>query len=72
MCAASPLAALPNLGAEVAPLERARAMCALLGLSSKAAEKDLKPASIAAAKAAIRTGEAFLQNAYADAIEGYM
>ncbi len=63
-------AVLPHVP-DVAPLERAQAMCLLLGLS-KAAEADVKPAALAAARAAIRTGEAFLQNAYADAIEAYM
>jgi hypothetical protein len=46
---------------DVAPVERARAMCLLLGMSSSK-EKDLKPGAVAAAKAAVRTGEAFLES----------
>ena len=61
----------PPSAPDVAPLERARAMCALLGLS-KGGEKGVQFKALAAAKAAIRTGDAFLENAYADGIESYM
>lgn len=46
-------------------------MCVLLGLSNTA-EKDLKPGSLAAARASIRTGEVFLESAYADGIHSYV
>ena len=61
----------PPSGPEVARLERTRAMCVLLGLSNTA-EKDLKPGSLAAARASIRTGEVFLESAYADGIHSYV
>ena len=61
----------PPSAPDVAPLERARAMCTLLGLS-KGGEKGVQFKALAAAKAAIRTGDAFLENAYADGIESYM
>jgi hypothetical protein len=43
----------------------------LLGLSSKK-EKDLKPGALMAAKASVRTGEAFLESAYATGIDMYL
>ncbi len=61
----------PPSAPDVPPLERARAMCVLLGLSNTA-EKDLIPGSLAAARASIRTGEVFLESAYADGIDSYV
>ena len=61
----------PPNAPDVAPLERAQAMCVLLGLSNTA-EKDLKPGALAAARASIRTGEVFLESAYADGIDAHV
>ena len=55
----------------VAPLERMQAMCKLLGLSS-AADKDISEDAVLAARASIRSGEVYLDSAYADGIDGLL
>lgn len=60
----------PPIVPDVAPIDRVRAMCMLLGVSNNK-EKDLKPGAVAAAKASVRTGEIFLESAYANGIDSY-
>ncbi|BDA44874.1 probable mRNA decay activator protein ZFP36L1 at N-terminal half [Coccomyxa sp. Obi] len=61
----------PPRAPDVPAVERARAMCMLLGLSN-AREKDVSAGALAAARACIRTGEVYLQSAYADGIDSYV
>ena len=55
----------------VAPLERMQAMCKLLGLSS-AQDRDVSEDALLAARASIRSGEVYLESAYADGIDGLL
>ena len=66
-----PAPSTPPSAPEVPAVERARAMCMLLGLSN-AREKDISAGALAAARACIRTGEVYLQSAYADGIDSYV
>ena len=69
---AEPVADAPALPVpHVAPLQRVRAMCKLLGLSS-APNKDISGDSLLAARASIRSGEVYLESAYADGIDGLL
>ncbi len=61
----------PPSAPDVPAVERARAMCMLLGLSN-AKEKNVSASALAAARACIRTGEVYLQSAYADGIDSYV
>jgi len=55
----------------VPPLERMQAMCKLLGLSS-APDKGISTDALLAARASIRSGEVYLESAYADGIDGLL
>ncbi len=55
----------------VAPLQRMQAMCKLLGLSS-ATDKGASEDALLAARAHIRSGEVYLESAYADGIDGLL
>ena len=55
----------------VAPLQRMQAMCRLLGLSS-APGKGVSDDALLAARASIRSGEVYLESAYADGIDGLL
>lgn len=56
----------------VAPLQRMQAMCQLLGLSSSAPGKGAGEDALLAARASIRSGEVYLESAYADGIDGLL
>ena len=55
----------------VAPLQRMQAMCKLLGLSS-APDRGVSEDALLAARAHIRSGEVYLESAYADGIDGLL
>ncbi len=55
----------------VAPLQRMQAMCKLLGLST-AQDKGVNEDALLAARASIRSGEVYLESAYADGIDGLL